>query len=158
MYRIGHSFDFHPLVPDRLLILGGITIPFEKGLAGHSDADVVLHVVAESILGALGAGDLGTHFPDNDPKYKGQSSDFFVKESIKLSKEAGFVVNNIDVMVYIEKPSLKEYKPFIKSRIASLLEVDETLVNVKATTMEKKGIIGEGVGIAAEAIVLLKQK
>lgn len=157
MYRIGHSFDFHPFVEGRPLVLGGITIPFSKGLLGHSDADVVLHVVAESIIGGLGKGDLGTHFPDTDEKYHQMASSYFVCKSLKLAKSEGYVVSNIDIIVYIEKPSLKEYKPLMKKNIATLLEISDNQVNVKATTMEKKGIIGEGVGIAAEAVVLLQK-
>jgi 2-C-methyl-D-erythritol 2,4-cyclodiphosphate synthase len=155
MYRIGHSCDFHPLVENRDLFLGGVKIEYPLGLLGHSDADVVLHAVAESIIGALGLGDLGTHFPDSDPQYHLKESKYFVIEAMNMAKKAGFIVNNIDILIYIEKPHLKDYKPLMRSNIAKLLEVDESLVNVKAATMEKKGIIGEGVGIAAEAVVLL---
>jgi 2-C-methyl-D-erythritol 2,4-cyclodiphosphate synthase len=145
-------------VVNRDLFLGGVRIDYPLGLLGHSDADVVLHAVAESIIGALGLGDLGTHFPDSDPQYHLKESSFFVIEAMNMAKKAGYAVNNIDILIYIEKPHLKDYKPKMRSNIARLLEVDESLVNVKAATMEKKGIIGEGVGIAAEAVVLLVSK
>ena len=155
MFKIGHSHDIHRLGENRKLILGGIEIPFEFGLIGHSDADVVLHVVAESIIGALGLGDLGTFFPDTDAKYKNVSSDIFVIRAIEMAKEKGYRVNNIDITVFLEKPHLHIYKEKIKTNIALLLEVDKENVNIKATRGEGLGYIGRMEGISATAVVLL---
>jgi 2-C-methyl-D-erythritol 2,4-cyclodiphosphate synthase len=158
MYKIGHSKDTHRLVTNRKLILGGLEIPFEFGLLGHSDADVVLHVVAESIIGALGLGDLGTFFPDTDPQYKDRRSDYFVKTVVKMMVDLGYNVNNIDITIYLEKPILKDYKPLMKNNIAKLLQIDPSLVNVKATRGEGLGYVGRMEGISAEAVVLLVSK
>ncbi len=158
MFRIGHSKDTHRLVENRPLILGGIRIPFEMGLLGHSDADVVLHVVAEAIIGALGLGDLGTFFPDTDKIYKNMESSFFVREALKLMKSKGYSINNIDISVYLEKPILKDYKPLMKANIANLLETSIDNVNVKATRNEGLGFIGRMEGISAEAVVLVKRE
>lgn len=155
-YLIGHSLDFHPLVANRKLILGGITFDYPLGLKGHSDADVVYHAVAEAIIGALNLGDIGTLFPDNDDKYLNIDSSYFLKYMTKVLKEKRYHINNLDLIIYLEKPNLKNYKRQIASNIARHLEINEHIVNVKATTMEKKGIIGNGEGIASEAIVLLK--
>lgn len=158
MYRIGHSYDTHRLVSGRKLLLGGVLIPYEYGLLGHSDADVVLHVVAESIIGALGLGDLGTLFSDTDAQYKDLSSDYFVKRVIDCMIKSGYLVNNIDITVFLELPNLKNYKNDMKNNIAKLLRVDKKFVNIKATRGEGLGFIGRGEGISAEAIVLLKSK
>lgn len=155
-YKIGHSFDFHPFEIGRKLILGGIEIPFEKGLMGHSDADVVYHVVAESIMGALELGDLGTLFPDTDDAFKDMNSAFFVKEVVKKMNEAGYEIQNLDLIIYLEKPNLKNYKVQIAKNIKELTNC--SFVNVKATTLEKQGLIGNGFGIASEAVVLIKRK
>ena len=154
-YLIGHSFDFHPFEENRKLILGGVEIPYPKGLAGHSDADVVYHVVAESIMGALGIGDLGTLFPDTDNKYLNMNSAYFIKEVMKHLKQSFYRVENIDVIIYLEKPNLKNYKIQMAKNIKELINCN--YVNVKATTLEKKGLIGNGFGIASEAVVLLKK-
>jgi|SRR5690554_4632750 len=158
MYRIGHSHDTHRLVKGRALYLGGIKVVYEYGLLGHSDADVVLHVVAESIIGALGLGDLGMLFPDTDPEYKDAASSYFVTKVVNLMIKKGYSVNNIDITIYLELPNLKEYKSDIKQNIAKLLRIDEKFVNVKATRGEGLGFIGRGEGISAEAVVLLKSK
>src|SRR5690554_374241 len=158
MYRIGHSHDTHRLVKGRALYLGGIKVVYEYGLLGHSDADVVLHVVAESIIGALGLGDLGTLFSDTDAQYKDLSSDYFVKRVIDCMIKSGYLVNNIDITVFLELPNLKNYKNDMKNNIAKLLRVDKKFVNIKATRGEGLGFIGRGEGISAEAIVLLKSK
>lgn len=150
---IGHSLDFHPFTPNRQLILGGVIIPFEQGLQGHSDADVVYHVVAEAILGALGLGDLGTWFPDTDNQYLNISSDYFIKEVMKQVSSRKVAIQNIDVIIYVEKPNLKPYKTIMAQNIKKLTNCE--FVNVKATTMEKKGVIGNGEGIAAEAVCLI---
>lgn len=155
-YKIGHSFDFHPFEKGRKLILGGIEIPFEKGLMGHSDADVVYHVVAESIMGALELGDLGTLFPDTDDAFKDMNSAFFVKEVVKKTNEADYEIQNIDLIIYLEKPNLKNYKVQMAKNIKELTNC--SFVNVKATTLEKQGLIGNGFGIASEAVVLIKRK
>jgi 2-C-methyl-D-erythritol 2,4-cyclodiphosphate synthase len=155
MFRIGHSHDIHRLGDNRKLILGGIEIPYEYGLIGHSDADVVLHVVAESIIGALGLGDLGTFFPDTDLKYKNVSSDIFVRRANQMAKDAGYRVNNMDITVFLEKPHLQIYKQEIKNNIALLLGVDPGKINIKATRGEGLGYIGRMEGISATAVVLL---
>ncbi len=155
-YKIGHSFDFHPFEKGRKLILGGVEIPFEKGLMGHSDADVVYHVVAESIMGALELGDLGTLFPDTDDAFKDMNSAFFVKEVVKKMDEAGYEIQNIDLIIYLEKPNLKNYKIQMAKNIKELTNC--SFINVKATTLEKQGLIGNGFGIASEAVVLIKRK
>lgn len=156
-YKIGHSKDTHRLVENRKLILGGVEIPFELGLLGHSDADVVYHCVVESIIGALGLGDIGKLFPDTDPLYKDISSSYFMEEIYKLMNEQKYTISNLDITIYIEKPMLKEYKPIMEQNIASLLKCDISQVNVKATRGEGIGYIGNMEGISAEAICLLRK-
>lgn len=158
MYRIGHSHDTHRLVVNRKLILGGVVIPHTYGLLGHSDADVVLHVVAESIIGALGEGDLGTHFPDTSSEYKDISSSVLVKQALKMAKEKGYIVNNLDITIFLERPIMKPYMAEIKANIAQLLECSLSQVNVKATRGEGLGFIGNEEGISAECVILLKKK
>lgn len=155
--RIGHSMDIHPFDHSRALILGGISID-HVGLKGHSDADVLLHVVAESILGALALGDLGTHFPDSDPKYKNQPSTLFVEEALRFAKEQGYQVANIDCMVLTETPKLQPYKSQIQENIARLLDVKPHQVSIKATTAEGMSFIGRGEGMLATATVLLEEQ
>lgn len=157
-YLIGHSLDFHPLVKGRDLILGGIKFDFPLGLQGHSDADVVYHAVTEAIIGALNLGDIGTLFPDNDMKYKDIDSSYFLKYMKKTLEEKEYQINNIDVIIYLEKPNLKNYKREMAKNISKHLGISDSIVNVKATTMEKKGVIGNGEGISSEAIVLLKKE
>lgn len=156
--KIGHSKDTHKLVENRKLVLGGVTIPFHLGLLGHSDADVVYHAVCESIIGALGIGDIGTLFPDNDIKYKDIASSYFLEEVYKVLNDNGYIINNIDVTVYLEKPILKDYKSLMAQNIASLLHTDVCNVNVKATRGEGLGYIGRMEGISAEAICTIIQK
>ena len=158
MYRIGHSNDTHALVRGRKLVLGAVEIPFELGLLGHSDADVVLHCVAESILGALALGDLGEMFSDKDPKYENIASSYFVDEVYKIMDQMNYEINNIDIIIYIEKPNLVPYKQKMRQNIASLLHTDINNVNVKATRREGLGYIGNMEGISAEAVVLLRRK
>lgn len=157
MFRIGHSHDTHKLVKDRELFLGGIKFDYPLGLLGHSDADVVLHVVAESIIGALGLGDLGMHFPDTDPLYKDATSDIFVLEALNLALSRGYVIGNIDITIFLEQPHLKDYKTLMKKNIARLLKTDELNVNIKATRGEGLGFIGRMEGISATAVVILIQ-
>ena len=154
---IGISFDFHPFEKNRPLVLSGITIPFDKGLAGHSDADVVYHVVAESIMGALKLGDLGTLFPDNDPAFKNMTSSYFIKEVMKHVKNQKAKILHIDVTIFLEQPKLYPYKYQMAKNIAGLLSISENNVSVKATTMEKRGLVGKGEGVAAEAVCLVKR-
>ena len=156
--RIGYSRDTHILVEDRELFLGGVKIPFEKGLLGHSDADVLLHAIAEAILGALALGDLGSHFPDNDPKYKGIDSKILLKEVFKMMKEKGYKIGNVDTMLILELPKMKPYILAIRESIASLLETSLDNVSVKATTNEKMGYLGENMAIEANAVVLLESE
>lgn len=158
MFRIGHSHDTHQLVRNRKLILGGVEIPYDLGSLGHSDGDVVYHVVSESIIGALGLGDLGTHFSDTNIKYKDYDSSLFVIETVKMMKDKGYYVNNIDITIFLEEPNLKNYKGLMRENIARLLEIDSEFVNVKATRGEKLGFIGRKEGISAEAVVLLESK
>ena len=156
-YLIGHSLDFHPLVPNRNLILGGVKFDYPKGLQGHSDADVVYHAVTESIIGALNMGDIGTLFPDTDQQYKDIDSSYFLKYMKKVLEEKEYQINNIDVIIYLEKPNLKNYKREMAKNISYHLGISENIVNVKATTMEKQGVIGTENGIASEVVVLLKR-
>jgi len=157
LMRIGHSFDIHQLVQDRPLILGGINIPYEKGLLGHSDADVLLHAIAESMLGALSLGDLGTIYPDTNPDNKDMSSINIIKSIYDLIRQKGYEIGNIDSTVYAELPKLNPYINDIKYSISKILNISIDQVSVKATTYEKLDAIGQGQAIAAEAVVLLKK-
>lgn len=158
MYRIGHSIDIHRLVKDRKLILGGIEIPYELGLLGHSDADALLHAVTESIIGALALGDIGKFFPDNDPKYKNIDSKILTSEIVNIMEEKGYEVNNLDCLLIMEKPKMRPYIDSIRESIAKLLHTDINNINVKATTNEKLGEIGKGEAIQAHAIIMLRKK
>ena len=153
--KIGVGYDIHRLQAGRELILGGEAVPYTKGLDGHSDADVLLHAVCDAILGALGRGDIGEHFPDTEERYRGISSRELLAEVHALAREAGFTVGNVDTVVIAQEPNLKDVKPRIRSNIAQTLEVDADRVNIKATTPEKLGPLGSGEGIAAYAVVLL---
>ncbi len=155
MFRIGQGFDVHQLVEGRPLIIGGITIPYEKGLAGHSDADVLLHTVSDACLGAIGEGDIGRHFPDTDPNFKDADSAKLQQHVWNLVKEKGYRLGNIDCTIIAQKPKMAPYIEQIRARIADLLEADPALVNVKATTTEQLGFAGRGEGIAAQATILL---
>ena len=157
MIRIGHGFDVHQLVPGRPCIIGGVTIPFEKGLLGHSDADVLLHAVCDAVLGALGQGDIGKHFPDTDIKYKDADSLELLKEVWKLARQSGYRLGNLDGTIMAQKPKMSPFIPAMVSRIASALEEPESLINIKATTTEQLGFIGRGEGIAAQAVVCLQK-
>ena len=153
--RIGHGYDLHRLVPDRPLILGGVNIPFELGLLGHSDADVLYHAVMDAILGALSLGDIGRHFPDNDPKLKGIDSGILCSKVCAIMKAHGMQVGNIDVTVIAQKPKLAPYISEMRDNLARLFECDPERVNVKATTEEGLGTTGEGLAISAHSVVLL---
>lgn len=153
MYRIGTGYDVHRLVEDRKLILGGVDIPYEKGLLGHSDADVLLHAISDAMLGALALGDIGKHFPDSDPKYKGISSIKLLKEVNNLIKP--YNVLNVDATVVAEAPKLSPYIAEMRKQIADALSIDISCVSVKATTTEKLGFCGKGEGIEAQAVCIL---
>ncbi len=155
-FRIGHGVDIHRLAPGRPLILGGLEIPWEKGLLGHSDADVVCHALSNALLGAIGEGDIGRHFPDSDPRYKGASSIELLRQVMGLVKARGFRVGNVDVTILAERPKLAPYREEMQRRLAAVLAVDLTAVNIKATTGEKMGFVGREEGILAEAVVLLE--
>ena len=154
--RIGHGYDVHKLVEGRDLILGGVKIPFEKGLLGHSDADVLLHAVSDSLLGAAALGDIGKHFPDTDPKYKGADSLELLRIVGEKVKEAGFKVSNIDVTMIAQRPKLKDHIPTMRENIARVLHVEVGQVNVKATTEEHLGFTGDGSGMSCHAVCLLE--
>jgi 2-C-methyl-D-erythritol 2,4-cyclodiphosphate synthase len=155
--RIGFGYDVHPLVEGRKLILGGVEIPFEKGLEGHSDADVLLHAICDGILGALGEGDIGRHFPNTDPRFKGISSLRLLEGVASKLREKLFFLQNLDSTVVAEKPQISPYIPRMVEQIARVLGIAREKVNIKATTSENLGFIGEGKGIAAYAVVLLKE-
>ena len=155
--RIGTGFDVHALVADRLLIIGGVTIPHPRGLAGHSDADVLLHAIADALLGALALGDIGVHFPDSDVRYKGADSRTLLRHVAGLIQNAGWEVGNVDATVIAQVPRLAPFVPAMRDNIAADLGVDRAQVSVKATTTERLGFAGREEGIAAEAVVLLRQ-
>lgn len=157
MFRIGQGFDVHQLVEGRPLIIGGITIPYEKGLLGHSDADVLLHTVTDAVLGAIGAGDIGKHFPDTDPEFKDADSAKLLSQVWEFVKKEGYQLGNLDCTIIAQKPKMAPYIEQMRTRIAELLEADVRDINVKATTTEKLGFTGRGEGIAAQAVVLLRK-
>lgn len=154
--RIGHGYDVHRLVPDRELILGGVKIPCELGLLGHSDADVLLHAVMDALLGAAGMRDIGYHFPDTDPAYRGADSMELLRQVGTMLREGGFRVGNIDVTMIAQKPKLKDYIPQMTRNIAAALEIEESRVNVKATTEEHLGFTGTGEGMSCHAVCLIE--
>ena len=156
--RIGHGYDVHRLVPGRKLILGGEEIPYELGLDGHSDADVLLHAVMDALLGAAGLRDIGYHFPDTDPAYKGADSRMLLRAVKEKLDAAGYRVGNVDVTMIAQKPKLKDYIPQMMENIAHDLCVEVSRVNVKATTEEKLGFTGEGLGMACHAVCLLEEQ
>lgn len=153
--RIGLGYDVHRLVPDRKLILGGVTIPYELGLLGHSDADVLLHAIMDSMLGAAALGDIGKHFPDTDERFKGISSIELLKEVNNLITSKGYKIGNIDATIIAQKPKMAPHIPLMIKNIASALSVDIDLINIKATTEEGLGFTGEGAGISSQSICLL---
>lgn len=156
--RIGHGYDVHRLVEGRDLILGGVKIDYEKGLDGHSDADVLLHAVSDALLGAAGLGDIGRHFPDTDPQYKGADSLKLLQIVGRKVAAAGYRVGNIDVTMIAQRPKLKDHIPQMERNIAAALEMDAGRINVKATTEEKLGFTGSGEGMAAHAVCLLEEE
>ena len=153
--RIGQGYDVHKLVEGRDLILGGVTVPYEKGLLGHSDADVLVHAVMDALLGAAALGDIGQHFPDTDPKYKGISSIALLKEVGALLEKEGYIIENIDATIIAQRPKLAAYRPQMAKNIAEALHLEVNQVSVKATTEEGLGFTGSGEGISSQAITLL---
>ena len=156
--RIGHGYDVHKLTKDRDLILGGVKIPYEKGLLGHSDADVLLHAVSDSLLGAAALGDIGKHFPDTDPAYKGADSLKLLGIVGEKVSKAGFRISNIDVTMIAQRPKLQAYIPVMRQNIAGALGLEIDQVNVKATTEEHLGFTGDGSGMACHAVCLLENR
>ena len=157
MIRIGHGFDVHQLVEGRKCIIGGVEIAHDKGLLGHSDADVLLHAICDALLGAAGLGDIGRHFPDTDAQYQGADSRALLRKVIALLKNAGFSVGNIDATIIAQAPKMAPHIPQMVAHIAADCNVELNRINVKATTTEKLGFTGRGEGIAAEAVCLIEQ-
>lgn len=156
-FRIGEGWDVHALVPGRPLVIGGVTIPFHSGLLGHSDADVLLHAITDALLGAAGLGDIGQHFPDTDPRWKGVNSVDLLQATGRLLSEAGWQIGNIDATVVAQAPKLAVHKPAMQTRIAQALGILAHQVNIKAKTAEKLGPVGMGQSIEARAIALILQ-
>lgn len=153
--RIGHGYDVHKLVKNRKLVLGGVEIEYEYGLLGHSDADVLLHAVCDALLGAAALGDIGKHFPDNDPAFKDINSRLLLAKTVKLIREKGYNIENIDCTLIAQKPKLKDYIEQMCENISKDCGIDKTQVNVKATTEEGLGFTGDGSGIAAHSVCIL---
>jgi len=156
--RIGHGYDVHCLVEGRKLILGGVDVPHERGLLGHSDADVLLHAIADAILGALALGDIGKHFPDTDPQYKGADSRKLLRHVIALAEQKGYALCNVDATIVAQRPKLAPFIPEMRANISEDLAAEIDRINVKATTTEQLGFAGRGEGIAAYAVVLMELK
>ena len=154
-FRIGEGWDVHALVPGRPLVIGGVTIPYHLGLLGHSDADVLLHAITDALLGAAGLGDIGQHFPDTDPRWKGVNSEDLLQATGRLLSEAGWQIGNIDTTVVAQAPKLAAHKPAMQTRIAQALGIATHQVNIKAKTAEKLGPVGMGQSIEARAIALI---
>ena len=157
MMKIGHGYDVHRLVESRKCIIGGVEIPYSKGLLGHSDADVLVHAVMDAVIGALCLGDIGKLFPDNDPEYEGADSIMLCTRVAKIMKERGYKIGNVDATVIAQAPKMAQYIEKMRENIAGALETDVENVSVKATTEEKLGFTGEGLGISAHAVCLLEK-
>ena len=153
--RIGMGYDVHRLVEGRKLVLGGVTIPFEKGLLGHSDADVLVHAVCDALLGAAGLGDIGLHFPDTDPEYKDVASIKILAKTYELITGNGFTIMNLDSTIFAEAPKLSPYRDAMQKNISRTIEIEQNRVNIKATTFEGLGMIGKGEGIGAMCVALI---
>lgn len=158
MFRIGNGYDVHKMVEGRKLILGGIEIPYEKGLLGHSDADVLIHAIMDAMLGALALGDIGHHFPDTDVKYKGISSIALLEHVTKLIEDKGYQVINVDSIVVMERPKIKSYIDEMRDNLSKVMKIDRDAVSVKATTEEKLGFTGDGSGAKSYAVCLLQKR
>lgn len=157
-FRIGQGIDFHAFQAGRRLVLGGVEIPHDKGLQGHSDADAVIHALCDAVLGALGLGDIGTHFPDTDPRWKDADSRVFLREVARMAGEKGWTVGNADMTVLAQRPRLAPYIPEMRRRMAEDLGIDLDKISVKATTTERLGAVGREEGVAAWAVVLLVRR
>ncbi|WP_460000497.1 2-C-methyl-D-erythritol 2,4-cyclodiphosphate synthase [Paradesulfitobacterium aromaticivorans] len=155
MFRVGLGYDVHAFAPGRALILGGVNIPYERGLLGHSDADVLIHALMDAMLGALALGDIGKHFPDTDERYRGISSVLLLKHVQELLSTEGYTVGNLDSIIVAQKPKLAPYIPEMRTNLARALDIDEAQVSVKATTTERLGFEGREEGISAQALILL---
>lgn len=156
--RIGNGYDVHRLVAGRKLILGGVDIPYEKGLLGHSDADVLLHAISDAILGAIAEGDIGKHFPDSDPAYKGADSIKLLQHVMALARGKGYAIGNVDATIVAQRPKLAPHIQLMRENIAAALDTTADRINVKATTTEELGFAGRGEGIASYAVVLLEKQ
>lgn len=154
-FRVGQGWDVHRMVAERPLIIGGVHIPYEKGLLGHSDADALLHAITDAVLGGAGLGDIGRHFPDTAPEFKGADSRVLLREAVRRVNELGWLVGNLDATVLIQQPKMAPHIPAMVANIAADLGVDATCVNVKAKTYEKLGSVGNGESVEAQAVVLL---
>lgn len=158
MYRIGLGYDIHKLEDNRDLIVGGIKIPYEKGLLGHSDADVLIHAIIDAMFGALALGDIGTHFPDTDNEYKDVSSVLLLKRALQLIQDEGYTINNIDCNIIAQEPKMKPYIPKMREKLAKVLMIDVNLISIKAKTNEKMDAVGEKRAIEAQAVVMLRKE
>ena len=157
-FRIGYGYDVHQLAEGEDLVIGGVVVPHEKGSVGHSDADVLLHVICDALLGALAMGDIGTHFPDTDPAYKGIDSKILLRDTWAMVEEKGYVLSNVDCTVCLQRPKLKPHVSAMRSCVADILGVDVDQVGIKATTTEKLGFVGLEQGVSAHAVVLLERQ
>ena len=157
MFRVGLGYDIHKLVEGRPLIIGGIEIPYEKGLLGHSDSDVLIHAIIDAMLGALALSDIGTHFPDTDPKYKGISSVELLKNVIGLIHEKGYVINNIDSNIILQEPKMKPHIPNMVKNLSKIMGIDASQLSIKAKTNEQMDAVGEKFAIEASAVVMLRK-
>ena len=157
MFRIGQPSDIHRLTEGRRLVLGGVDIAHEKGLLGHSDADALVHAVAEAVLGALGLGDLGRHFPDTDPRFEGVSSLTLLSQTAQMMRQSGYRIGNVDALIMIERPKMAPYIAQMKNNLAQVLDCDPQQINVKATRGEGLGFVGREEGVLAQAVVLLEK-
>lgn len=157
MYRIGQGFDIHKLIEGRKLILGGILIKNDKGLLGHSDADALTHAIIDALFGALALGDIGTHFPDNDPQYKNADSIELLKKAYAEVRSKGYHLNNLDCTIFAQAPKMKPYIPMMQLKLAEVLSVDESLISIKAKTLEEMDSVGQKLAISAQAVVLLRR-
>lgn len=158
MIRIGIGYDLHTFAEGRRLVLGGVEIPFVKGLQGHSDGDVVLHAVADALLGASGNGDIGEHFPDSDDRYRDIDSALILKDVLKRLNKDGWRLNNIDIIIILEEPKLEHFKENIRDSIAGIMDIDKRRVNIKATTAEGVGAIGKNEAAASQAVALIEKR
>ena len=158
MIRVGQGYDVHQLVEGRPLILGGVTIPFERGLLGHSDADALLHAITDALLGAAGLGDIGRHFPDTDPHYAGEDSRVLLRAAVELLRDAGWKVGNVDATIIAQRPKIAPFVPAMVENIAADLGIDPGCVNIKGKTNETLGYLGRGEAIEAQAVVLIRHR